>query len=168
MPIQAETALPGTPGWLGPDARNGKAEVSAAATAALPGDSVAIHDSRAPAAQYRVRVYRLGWYGGVVLWWGLKTPKATVAKLNELYQEQPVGVFGTPYATLGSKVAITAWTGDPSRYQQKGYYGQGHIAVCARYDDATAKAFKAFRDAYRGHGPEGIPLSSDEPGMGPQ
>jgi len=64
-PIQAENALPGTPGWLGPDARNGEAEVYASATDALPGDSVAIHVSTAPAAQYRVLVYRLGWYGGV-------------------------------------------------------------------------------------------------------
>jgi hypothetical protein len=30
------------------------------------------------------------------------------------------------------------------------------------------KAFESFRKAYRGHGPEGIPLSLDEPGMGPQ
>ena len=30
------------------------------------------------------------------------------------------------------------------------------------------KAFEAFRNAYRGHGPEGIPLSLAKPGMGPQ
>jgi hypothetical protein len=41
----------------------------------------------------------------------------------------------------------------------------GHIAICSGYDQ---KAFAAFRKAYRGKGPEGIPLSSDTPGSGPQ
>jgi hypothetical protein len=106
-------------------------------------------------------------HGGVILWWGPKVPSTTVDKLEAFYQEDPPGMFGTPYANLGSKIAITAWTGDPARYQQNGYYGQGHIATCPAYTAATAKAFKAFRDAYRGNGPEGIPLSSDLPGMGP-
>ena len=107
-------------------------------------------------------------HGGVILWWGPQVPASTVAALRALYDEQPVGVFGTPYASLGTKVAITAWTGRTSDYQRNGYYGQGHIGVCPRYDDATRSAFVAFRDAYRGHGPEGIPLSLDKPGLGPQ
>jgi hypothetical protein len=106
-------------------------------------------------------------HGGVVLWWGPDTPSATVDKLNELYSADPGGMFGTPIEGLGSKVAITAWTGDPTRYTKKGYYGQGHIGVCPAYTDATKSAFEAFRDAYRGHGPEGVPLSADQPGMGP-
>jgi len=106
-------------------------------------------------------------HGGVILWWGTKTPKSTVGQLRNLYDEQTTGVSGTPYANFGSRVAITAWTGDHTRYTRNGYYGQGHIATCARYDGATAKAFRAFRDAYRGKGPEGIPLSADQAGMGP-
>jgi hypothetical protein len=106
-------------------------------------------------------------HGGVILWWGPQTPKATVDKLNQLYSEDPGGMFGTPIAGLGSKVAITAWTGDTTRYARNGYYGQGHIAVCPSYTDKTAKAFRAFRDAFRGKGPEGVPLSADQPGMGP-
>ncbi len=106
-------------------------------------------------------------HGGVVVWWGSKVAPGTVAKLRSWYNEQPDGSFGTPYPSLGSKVAITAWTGDPSHYQINGYYGQGHIAVCPRYTPATKKAFEAFRKLYRGHGPEGIPLSYDEPGEGP-
>jgi hypothetical protein len=107
-------------------------------------------------------------HGGVVLWWGSKVSSQTVADLHSFYNEQPTGSFGTPYPTLGSKIAISAWTGDPTRYGQDGYYGQGHLAICPGYDSATKKAFEAFRDAYRGHGPEGIPLSADQPGMGPQ
>jgi hypothetical protein len=104
-------------------------------------------------------------HGAVVMWWGPKVPAATVNQLAKFYDQQSDGVFGTPYASLGNKIALTAWTGDPTRYYQNGYYGMGHIAVCPTFNQ---KAFAAFRDAYRGKGPEGIPLSSDQQGMGPQ
>jgi hypothetical protein len=106
-------------------------------------------------------------HGGVILWWGPKVPASTVEQLRTFYNQQPDGSFGTPYAKLGSKVAITAWTGDPARYGHGNYFGQGHIAICPRVDAKTLTAFDAFRTAYRGKGPEGIPLSLDEPGMGP-
>jgi hypothetical protein len=66
--------------------------------------------------------------------------------------------------SLGDRIALTAWTGDPAKYYRNGYYGIGHVAICPRFDE---KAFKKFRDAYRGKGPEGISLSFDKPGMGP-
>jgi Protein of unknown function (DUF3105) len=103
-------------------------------------------------------------HGAVVIWWGPKVPKSTVDQLEAFYNQQPDGVFGTPYAGLGGKIALTAWTGDPANYYHNGDYGVGHIAVCSKFDQ---KAFDAFRKAYRGKGPEGIPLSADEPGMGP-
>jgi Protein of unknown function (DUF3105) len=106
-------------------------------------------------------------HGGVVVWWGPQVPAATVQQLKAWYDEEPTGSFGTPYAQLGKKIAITAWTGDPNKYQRNGYYGQGHIGTCPSYTDATKKAFEAFRKAYRGKGPEGIPLSADKPGLGP-
>jgi hypothetical protein len=104
-------------------------------------------------------------HGAVVLWFGPKVPKATVDQLEAFYQQQPDGMFGTPYAALGDKIALTAWTGDPAKYYRNGYYGIGHIAVCSHFDQ---KAFAAFRGAYRGKGPEGIPLSADQPGCGPE
>jgi Protein of unknown function (DUF3105) len=103
-------------------------------------------------------------HGAVVMWWGPKVPASTVDQLQAFYNQQPDGVFGTPYASLGNKIALTAWTGDVSRYYVNGYYGVGHIAICPSFNQ---KAFDAFRSAYRGKGPEGIPLSDDEPGMGP-
>ena len=103
-------------------------------------------------------------HGGVVIWWGNKVPAATVAELRQFYNESPIGMFGTPYPSLGDKIALTAWTGDPAKYIVKGDHGIGHIAICPRYD---AKAFRAFRDAYRGKGPEGVPLSADAPNTGP-
>jgi hypothetical protein len=103
-------------------------------------------------------------HGAVVLWWGSKVPASTVSKLQAFYEQQPDGVFGTPYPALGDKIALTSWTGDPVRYYHNHYYGIGHIAVCGSFNQT---AFATFRSAYRGNGPEGIPLSDDEPGMGP-
>jgi len=104
-------------------------------------------------------------HGAVVIWWGPKVPSSTVDQLEAFYNQQPDGLFGTPYAGLGDKIALTAWSGDTTRYYRNHYYGMGHIAICKHFDQ---KAFAAFRSAYRGKGPEGIPLSSDQPGMGPQ
>ncbi len=103
-------------------------------------------------------------HGAVVLWWGSKVPASTVAKLRAFYDQQPDGVFGTPYPSLGDKIALTSWTGNPLQYYVDRYYGMGHIAICPSFNQS---AFATFRAAFRGHGPEGIPLSDDEPGMGP-
>jgi hypothetical protein len=103
-------------------------------------------------------------HGGVVLWWGPDVSQSEIAKLSSFYQSSPQGMLGTPIAGLGNKIAITAWTGDPKRYYRSGYYGIGHLATCTSFNQ---KAFTTFRDAFRGHGPEGIPLSADAPGTGP-
>jgi hypothetical protein len=103
-------------------------------------------------------------HGGVVIWWGPKVPDSTVSRLRDFYNESPTGMLGTPLAGLGNKVALSAWVGDPSRYYKDGYYGIGKLAVCPSFSE---KAFETFRDTYRGHGPEGVPLSSDQQGTGP-
>jgi hypothetical protein len=103
-------------------------------------------------------------HGGVIIWWGPKVSQETIAQLRQFYDDSPTGMFGTPIAGLGNKIALTAWTGDPNRYYQNGYYGVGHLATCTKFDQ---KAFETFRDAYRGHGPEGIQLSQDQQGTGP-
>jgi hypothetical protein len=103
-------------------------------------------------------------HGGVIMWWGPKVSAATIQQLHAFYNQQPIGVLGTPYPSLGDKIALTAWTGDPATYYH-GTYGMGHIAICPSFNQ---KAFAAFRSAYRGKGPEGIPLKPyDEPGQGP-
>ena len=51
-----------------------------------------------------------------------------------------------PLPKLGTKIAITAWQ---------------RLATCSRYDE---KAYAAFRDAFRGKGPEPFPVSSLTPG----
>jgi Protein of unknown function (DUF3105) len=94
-------------------------------------------------------------HGGVILWWGDKVPEATVEKLRDFYNESPNSMLGTPYAKLGNKVAITAWTAPA------GENGEGHVAVCSTFNE---KAFAAFRDAYRGKGPERYPVDAQTPG----
>ena len=107
-------------------------------------------------------------HGGVVLWWGSKVSPQTVDQLHASTTRGPTARSAPRTRKLGSKVAISAWTGDPARYGRNNYFGQGHLAICPRYDAATKKAFEAFRKAYIGKGPEGIPLSFAKPGMGPQ
>lgn len=105
-------------------------------------------------------------HGGVVLWWGPDTPASEVDKLREFYTSDPVGVVATqilPFEgkTLGSKVAITAWTGDPKKYFKNGYVGTAHVAVCPTFNE---DAFKTFRDAFIGRSVEGVPRSANQPG----
>jgi hypothetical protein len=108
----------------------------------------------------RVVVHNLE-HGAVVIWYGPKISAQTKDKLRRFYQSSPVGVVATPYAGFGTKIALAAWNGDSAKYQKNGYYGQGHLSVC---NDFNEKAFKAFRDEFRGHGPEGFPLSALQPG----
>jgi hypothetical protein len=105
-------------------------------------------------------------HGGVIIWWGPKVPQSTIDQLQAFYNEQPQAVFGTPYAGLGNKIALTAWTRTGNdQYYVNGNYGLGHIAVCSSFNQ---KAFAAFRSAFRGKGPETtIPISADDPGQGP-
>jgi uncharacterized protein DUF3105 len=100
-------------------------------------------------------------HGGVTVWYGPKVPAATKEKLRTFWNSSPNGLLVTPYASLGSKIVLTAWTGDPTRYQRNGYWGEGHFSSCGTFDE---KAFSAFRDAFRGKGPERFPLSAMTPG----
>jgi Protein of unknown function (DUF3105) len=123
------------------------------------------YDTPAPFSFYdeavnpRIVVHNLE-HGAVVIWFGPQVSAKTREDLHSFYNSSPVGVLATPYASLGTKIALAAWTGDYKRYQKNGYYGTGHFSVCKEFDE---DAFKTFRDAYRGHGPEGNRLSSLQP-----
>jgi uncharacterized protein DUF3105 len=100
-------------------------------------------------------------HGGVIIWYGPQVSQETKDQLRAFYQEDPNGMLATPYPQLGNKIALTAWTADPQRYMRSGYFGEGHIARCSRFDE---DAFRAFRDEYRGKGPERIPINANTPG----
>jgi len=85
-------------------------------------------------------------HGGVIIQYGDNVPEATVAKLVAFYDSSPNGMLLAPLPKLGNKIALTAWT---------------QLATCPRYDET---AFAAFRDAFRGKGPERFPVSALTPG----
>lgn len=86
-------------------------------------------------------------HGGVVIQYGSGVSKDTISKIGTFYESDPVAMLVAPLPKLGNKVAMTAWT---------------HLATCPGFDQ---KAYKAFRDAYRYHGPEKFPPSALQPGM---
>ncbi len=63
-PVTAENALPGSTAWESPDATGSAIEGYTSQISSAPGDTVSFHVSTSPAANYRVEIYRLGWYGG--------------------------------------------------------------------------------------------------------
>ena len=85
-------------------------------------------------------------HGGIVVQWGSKVAPATVEQLRSFWQESPNGMLMAPLPKLGGKIALTAWT---------------NLATCSAFDET---GFKAFRDAYRGKGPERFPVSQLTPG----
>lgn len=85
-------------------------------------------------------------HGGIIVQWGSKVVPFTVEQLRSFWQQSPNGMLMAPLPRLGGKIALTAWT---------------HLATCSTF---TESAFKAFRDAYRGKGPERFPVSQLTPG----
>jgi hypothetical protein len=93
-------------------------------------------------------------HGGIVIWWGEKVPASTVEQLRAFYEDSPVSMLGTPLQGFGNKIGLSAWVKDKSGTN-------GIVATCTRYDE---NAFTTFRDAFRGKGPEGIPMEANQPG----
>jgi hypothetical protein len=85
-------------------------------------------------------------HGGVIIQYGDEVPQATVEELVAFYDSSPNGMLLAPLPKLGKKIALTAWT---------------RLATCTGFNE---KAFAAFRDAFRGHGPEPFPVSQLTPG----
>jgi len=100
-------------------------------------------------------------HGAVVIRYGPQVPQSEVAKISEWYLESPNGLVVAPMAGLGDKIALTAWTYDQNRQNDRNYEGEGHLAELTKFD---ADAFNAFVDAYRGKGPERFKVTDLQPG----
>ena len=85
-------------------------------------------------------------HGGIVIWYGSKVTQAKIDLLEAFVGEDPRAMLMFPLAKLGNKIALTAWT---------------HLATCTNVDEP---AYKQFRDAYRGKGPERFKLDDLQPG----
>ncbi len=110
-------------------------------------------------------------HGGIIVWVGPNVSAAERTKISAFYDSSPDAILVTPienatkgvtypkHAPPGSKIYLTAWTvelknGSPVN-------GKNVIATCPRFDE---RAFAAFRDEFRGTGPERYPVSSLVPG----
>lgn len=100
-------------------------------------------------------------HGAVVIRYGPQVPQSEVAKIADWYLESPNGLVVAPMAGLGNKIALTAWTYDQNRQNDRNYEGEGHLAKLTKFDE---DAFNAFVNAYRGKGPERFKVSDLQPG----
>ena len=100
-------------------------------------------------------------HGAIVIRYGPQVPSSEVEKLREFYPDDPNGLVIAPMPGLGKTIALTAWTFDQGRQNDRTYQGEGHLAKCTSVD---SDALKAFVDAYRGQGPERFAVSDLKPG----
>jgi Protein of unknown function (DUF3105) len=110
-------------------------------------------------------------HGGIVIWVGPDVSPAERRQISDFYDESPNAMLVTPideqskgvkypaHAKPDSKVYLTAWTVEIKNGAVTS--GQDVIANCPRFGE---KAFTAFRDEFRGTGPERFPVSTLTPG----
>jgi Protein of unknown function (DUF3105) len=107
-------------------------------------------------------------HGGIAIWYGPDISAADRGALDRFYDEDENGIIISPirdpyprvrypkHEKLTSNIALTVWTGNSETN-----LGTVYIATCPRFDE---NAFAAFRDAFRGRGPERFPTSQMVPG----
>jgi Protein of unknown function (DUF3105) len=100
-------------------------------------------------------------HGGIVIRYGPDVAQSDVEQLGEFYLDDPNGLVIAPMPGLGKTIALAAWTFDRSRESDRTYQGEGRLAKSPRFDE---DAFKAFVDAFRGHGPEDFDVADLAPG----
>jgi hypothetical protein len=100
-------------------------------------------------------------HGGIMIHYGPKVPSGTVAQLREFYQDDPNAIVIAPLPSLGNKISLSAWTFDLGRLNERGYEGEGRLAIMPRFDEDV---FRAFVDEYRFKGPERFEPADLEPG----
>jgi hypothetical protein len=126
-----------------------------------------VYDREVPAERY---VHNLE-HGGIVVLYGPDVPAETVSQIVGWYEQSPNAVLVSPRASLGGEIALAAWVAEDKYAEsssndddtaEKVYStSRGHLAKCTAFSE---KAFDAFRDAYRGKGPERIPVDAMVPG----
>jgi hypothetical protein len=82
-------------------------------------------------------------HGRVVIAYQPDLPEEDQLALKGLFDEDPDGMVLIPYADMPYDVAAIAWT---------------NLLGCDAYDPEVLSAIAAFRDEFRGQGPEDIPI----------
>jgi len=91
-------------------------------------------------------------HGRMVIWFKKDLPAGERANFKAFYDDDPYQMVLTPDETrMTYAVAATAWSRDPLPG------GTGRLLGCDTYDEKVFDAFRAFKDEYRGNGPEAIP-----------
>ncbi|MGI8749066.1 MAG: DUF3105 domain-containing protein [Thermoleophilaceae bacterium] len=91
-------------------------------------------------------------HGRIVIWLKKGLPGDDRAGLKALFDEDSYQMLLTPDPTgMKSQVAASAWTRDPLPN------GTGHLLACPKFDAGVYDAIRAFKDEYRGNGPEAVP-----------
>ncbi len=97
-------------------------------------------------------------HGGIFIQYGKDVPQATIDELKGFYDGHRNGTLLAPLPSLGSKIAIGAWTtSSPSKPDT----GTAYLAKCTTFDE---QAYAAFFKDYQFQGPERFPMVSLTPG----
>lgn len=97
-------------------------------------------------------------HGGTFIQYGKDVPQATVAQLQGFYDQHQNGTLLAPLPSLGSKIALGAWT---TKSASNADNGTAYLATCSGFDEG---AYAAFFEANQFRGPERFPSSSMLPG----
>ncbi|MEO5633678.1 DUF3105 domain-containing protein [Gaiella sp.] len=96
-------------------------------------------------------------HGGIFIQYGEDVPKATVDQLQVFYDAHRNGTLLAPLPSLGSKIALGAWTTKDGKPDE----GTAYLVTCADFDE---DAYAAFFAANQFKGPERFPKNSMQPG----
>ena len=109
-------------------------------------------------------------HGGIDIWLGPGVSATDRKQISDFYDESPNAMLVTPientskgvgypkHAPPDSKIYLTAWTTKKPRDYTN---ATAVIAMCPHFSE---KAFTAFRDEFRGQGPERFPVDILKPG----
>ena len=99
-------------------------------------------------------------HGGMYVQYGNQVSVEDVAAISAWWEVDPNGLVVAPLPELEANIALGAWT---TPEEQNYDDSVGRLAYCTSFDQA---AFDAFKDSYRGVGPERYPITALTPGTG--
>lgn len=103
-------------------------------------------------------------HGGIFVQYSSDVSQETVAQIAEWWSADPNGIVVAPLPELPPQtIALGAWYAPVESSDLNRVYeaSSGQLAYCGGFDE---RAFTAFKDAFRGHGPEEFPVQALRPG----
>lgn len=97
-------------------------------------------------------------HGGIFIQYGKDVPQATIDQLQTFYDKRKNGTLLAPLPSLGSRIALGAWT---TKSAGDADDGTAYVAKCTDFDEA---AYAAFFSANQFRGPERFPSDAMLPG----